>query len=109
MIEADRGKEFFSIIFQKILNNNNIKHFSRIITFGAVFAERFNRTVRDHLKGPAFEKGEYNWVDILPTITKQNNNRVITSTKTTAIQVSLRKNEGHVYHNLLDKRKKVKA
>ena len=40
---------------------------------------------------------------------KQYNNRVSTSTKLTPIQASLKKNEGFVYNNLLDKRKKVKA
>ena len=47
-------------------------------------------------------------VDILPTITGQYNNRVHTFTKLTPIQVSLKKNEGFVYNNSLDKRKKVK-
>ena len=39
---------------------------------------------------------------------KQYDNRVHTSTKLTPIHASLRKNEGYVYHNLLDKRKKTK-
>ena len=41
-------------------------------------------------------------------MTKQYNNRVHTSTKLTPIQSSLKKNEGYVYKNLLDKRKKIK-
>ena len=40
-------------------------------------------------------------------ITKQYNNRIHSSTKLTPIQASLKKNEGFVYKNLLDKRKKV--
>ena len=55
-----------------------------------------------------FEKGDGNWIDILPTITKQYNNRIHSSTELTPIQASLKKNEGFVYKNLLDKRKKVK-
>ena len=35
------------------------------------------------------------------------NNRVHSSTKLTPIQASLKKNEGYVYNNLLDKRKRV--
>ena len=50
LIETDRGKEFCINIFQKFLNNNNIKHYSRNTSVGAVFAERFNRTTRDLLK-----------------------------------------------------------
>ena len=52
-----------------------------------------------------FEKGDVNWIDILPTKTKQYN-RIYSSTKLTPIQANLKKNEGYVYYNLLDKRKK---
>ena len=75
---------------------------------GAVLAERFNRAVIDLLERPVFEKDDGNWIDLLPTITKQYNIRVHTSTNLTPIQASLKKNEGYVYHNLLGKRKKTK-
>ena len=108
LIESDRGKEFYNNIFQDFLNKNNINLYSGNSSYGAVFAERFNRTIRDLLKRPVFEKGDGNWIDVLPTITKQYNNRIHSSTKLTPIQASLKKNEGYVYKNLLDKRKKVK-
>ena len=108
LIETDRDREFYNNIFQDFLNKNNIKLYSRNSSYGAVFAERFNRTIRDLLKKLVFEKGDGNWVDILPTITKQYKNRIHSSTKLTPIQASLKKNEGFVYKNLLDKRKKVK-
>ena len=108
LIESDRGKEFYNNIFQDFLNKYNIKHYSRNTYLGAVFAERFNKSIRDLLKRPVFEKGDGNWIDVLPTITKQYNNRTHSSTKLTPIQASLKKNEGYVYKNLLDKRKKVK-
>ena len=108
LLETDRGKEFYNNVFQNFLNINNIKHYSRSISLGAVFAERFNRTIKDLLKRPVFEKGVGNWIDILPTITKQYNNRVHSSTKLTPIQASLKKNEGFANKNLLHKRKKIK-
>ena len=46
--------------------------------------------------------------DVLPTITKRNNNKIHSSTKLTPIPASLKRNEGYVYKNLLDKREKVK-
>ena len=107
LIETDRGKEFYNNIFQDFLNKNNIKLYSRNSSYGAVFAERFNRTIRDLLKLPVFEKGDGKWIDILPTITKQYNNRIHSSTKLSPKDASLKKNEGFVYKNLLDKRKKV--
>ena len=108
LIETDRGKEFYNNIFQDFLNKNNIKLYSRNSSYGAVFAERFTRTIRDFLKRPVFEKWDGKGIDILPTITKQYNNRIHTSTKLSPKDASLKKNEGFVYKNLLDKRKKVK-
>ena len=108
LIESDRGKEFYNNIFQDFLNKNNIKHYSRNSSYGAVFAERFNRTIRDLLKRPVFQRGDSNWIDILPTVTKQYNNRIHSSTKLTPIQASLKRNEGYVYKNLIDKRIKIK-
>ena len=107
LIESDRGKEFYNNIFQDFLNKNKIKIYSRNSSYGAVFAERFNLTIRNLLKRPVFEKGDGNWINILSTITKQYNNRIHSSTKLTPIQASLKKNEGFVYKILLDKRKKV--
>ena len=108
LIETDRGKEFYNNIFQDFLNKNNIKLYSRNSSYGAVFAERFNRTIRDLLKKIVFEQGDAKWIDILPTITKQYNNKIHSSTKLSPKDASLKKNEGYVYKNLLDKRKKVK-
>ena len=90
LIGSDRGKEFFNNIFQDLLNKNNIKNFSRNTSLGAVFAERFNHTIRDLLKKIVFEHGNANWIDVLPTITKQYNNRVHSLTKLTPIQASLK-------------------
>ena len=107
LIETDRGKEFYNNIFQDFLIKNIIKLYSRNSSYGAVFAERFNRTIRDLLKKVVFERGDANWIDVLPTITKLYNNRVHSSTKLSPKDASLKKNEGFVYKNLLDKRKKV--
>ena len=108
LIESDRGKEFYNNIFHNFLNENNIELYSRNSLYGAVFAERFNRTIRDLLKKIVSEHGDANWVDVIPTITKQYDNRIHSSTKLTPIQASLKKNEGYVYKNLSDKRNKIK-
>ena len=108
LVESDRGKEFYNNIFQDFLNKNNIRLYSRNTSYGAVFAERFNRTIRDLLKKIVFEQGDAKWIDILPTITEQYNNRRHTSTKLSPKDASLKKNEGFVYKNLLDKRKELK-
>ena len=108
LIETDRGKEFYNNIFQDFLNKNNIKLYSRNSSYGAVFAERFNRTIRDLLKKIVFENGDANWIDVLQTITNHYNNRIHSSTRLSPKDGSLKKNEGIVYKNLLDKRNKIK-
>ena len=108
LIESDRGKEFYNNLFQDFLNKNNIKVYSRNSCYGAGFAERLNRTIRDLLKRLVFEKGDGNWIDILGKITKQYNSRIHSWTKLTPIQASLKKNEGYVYKNILHRRKKFK-
>ena len=97
-------KNFFSIFF----NNNNIEHYSGKTDKGATFAERFWKIIRSLLKNLFLKKGEGNWIDVLPKISKQCNIRVHTSTKLTPIQASLKKNEGYVYKNIIEKRKRVK-
>ena len=72
------------------------------------FAERFNKTIRNLLKKPVFEKGNANWVDELPKVIKKYNNTIHHSTKMTPIDASKKKNENEVFKNLQDKRKKQK-
>ena len=79
--------------------------FQELFHLALFLRKRFNRTIRDLLKRPVFERGDANWIDVLPTITKQYNITIHSSTKLTPLQASLKKNEGLVYHNLLDKRK----
>ena len=109
LIESDDGTEFVNKTFTNLSNYNHYKRYSRNPTLGAVFAERFNRSIRILLKKPVFERSDANWINVLPTITKQYSNRIHSSTKLTQIEASLKKKEGYVYHNLSDKRKKIKA
>ena len=72
---------------------------------GAVFAEKFNRTIRDFPESFVFQPRVGNWIDVLHVTTKLFYNGKHSSTKLTPNQGSLEKNEGVVYHKLLDKRK----
>ena len=58
LIETDRGKDFYNNIFQDFLNKNNIKVYSRNTFLGAVFAKRFNLTIRNLPKKIVFEQGD---------------------------------------------------
>ena len=50
-------------------------------------------------KKPLFEKDDGNWIDVLPTKTKQYIIRICYSTKLKPTQASLKKNEGNVCKN----------
>ena len=104
MIETDRGKELYNNTFKNFLKLNNIHHYSRYTSKGAVFVEIFNRTLRNFLKKPVFEKGNASWINELPSTIKKYNNTIHHSTKFTPIEGSLKKNEDEIYHNLSDKR-----
>ena len=104
LIETDEGKEFANKIFESYLKSQNIKRYSRYTSKGAVFAERFNRTIRNLLKKPVFENGDANWVDILDSIINKYNNTIHSSTKMTPIKASKITNQKKVLNNLKDKR-----
>ena len=104
LLETDDGKEYVNKIFSEFLNNNKIKRYSRYTDNGAVSAERFNKTIRNLLKKPVFEKGNANWISELPSVVKKYNNTIHSSTKMTPIQASETSNERKAYSNLKDKR-----
>ena len=108
LIETDGGKELYNSIFQTFQNNNNVKHYSRSASVGALFAQRLIRTSRNLLKRLVFLRGDGKWIDVLPTKTNQFEKRIHPSIKLTPTQASLEKNEGFVYENVLNKQKKTK-
>ena len=105
LLETVDGKEYVNKNFNEFLNNHNIKRYSTNTTFGAVFAERLNRTIRNLLNKPVFEKGNADWLNELPSVIKQYNNTIHNSTKMKPIDASKKSNEKLVYSNLQDKRK----
>ena len=106
LLETDDGKEYVNKIFNEFLNNNKIKRYSRYTDKGAVFAERFNETVRNLLKKPVFEKGKADWLSDLQSVIKKYNNTIHHSTKMTPIQASKKSNEKAVFDNIRDDRQK---
>ena len=64
-------KSFTIATFKNFLKLNNIHHYSRYTSKGAVFVEIFNRTLRNLLKKPVFEKGRASWIDELQSVVKK--------------------------------------
>ena len=71
LFQTDDGKEYVNKIFNEFLNNHNIKRYSRNTPFGAVFAERFHRTICNLLKKLVFLKGNADWLSELPSVIKK--------------------------------------
>ena len=107
LLETDDGKEYVNKTFNEFLNNHNIKRYSRNTALGAVFAEKFNRTLRNLLKKPVFVAGNADWISELPSVVKQYNNTTHSLTKMTPNQASKKSNEKEVYSNLQGKRRKL--
>ena len=105
LIETDDGKKFTNKIFESYFKSKNIKSYSRYTSKGAIFAERFNRTIRNLLKKPVFENGDAKWIDIIDSIIKKYNKTVHCSTKMTPTRTSKITNQNKVLHNLQGKRK----
>ena len=97
LLETDDGKEYVKKTFNEFLNKHNIKRYSRNTALGAVIAERFNRTLRNLLKKPVFLAGNADWISELPSVIKQYNNTIHSSTKMTPSQASKKSNEKKVY------------
>ena len=91
LIESDDGKEFVNKFRTDSLKKNHIKRSSRYKSLGAVFAEKFNCTVRDIFKKSVFQSSDGNWNDILPTLTKQYKNTKHSTTRLTPNQAFLKK------------------
>ena len=58
LLITNDGGEIVNKISTDFLNKKNNKKYSRNTSLEAVFAESFNRTVRDLLKKPVFEKSD---------------------------------------------------
>ena len=106
-LESDRGTEFYNSMFQNFLKSKNIQYYSRYTDKGPGIAERVNRTIRNLIKKPVFEKGQADWLSELSSVIKQYNKTIHHSTKMTPIQASKKSNEKNVYSNLQDKRRKL--
>ena len=93
LLETDCGKEYVNKTFNELLNKNDIERSSRYTNKGAVFAERFKKTLRNLLKKPVFGKGNANLLSELSSVINKYINTIHHSTKMTPIQASKKSNE----------------
>ena len=106
LLETDDGREYVNKIFNELPKKDNIKRYSRYADKRAVFADSFNRTVRNSLKKPVLFTGNAFWLSELPSVINQYNNTIHSSTEMTPNQAYKKSNEKLVYSNLQDRRDK---
>ena len=84
----------------------NIHHYSRFTDKGPSIAERVIGAIRNLLKKLVFLAGNANWISELPSVIKQYNNTIHSSTKRKPIDASKKSNEKLVYTHRQDQRDK---
>ena len=99
--ETGDVKEIVNKFSIDLLNKNSIRIYSCYTSKAAVFVERFNRTNRDLLEEPVFERDNANWVDEIYSITERYKFTKQTSTRLTTIHACLKKTKRYVLTTFL--------
>lgn len=73
-LQTDAGKEFYNSEFKKLMQKHDINHYSTYSTKKASIVERVIRTIKEKLYKRFSLRGNYKWIDILPTIIDEYNN-----------------------------------
>ena len=104
---VDNGSEFYNKIFKKWLNDNNIEMYSTFNEGKAVVIERFNRTLKNKMFKYFTANGIYKYIDILPSLINEYNNKKHSSTKLSPNELYFngKLSEGVAKKNYLTKKK----
>ena len=81
LIESDKGSKFVNNRLKKLFSDNSIKLYDTKIKTEVGIVERFNRTLRSLFERFIQLSGNYSFVDHLPEILKQYNNKVHSTTE----------------------------
>lgn len=74
-LQTDDGKEYFNKTFSQLMKKYNINHYSTKSEKKAAIIERFNRTLKGAMYRTFSTRGTHVWVDVLPDLIKQYNNK----------------------------------
>ena len=80
-LQTDKGKEFYNKDFKRVLDLNDIKLYSNKGETKAAVVERFNRTFKEMTYRYMTALDTYKYLNALPSIVQQYNERVHTTTK----------------------------
>lgn len=74
-LQTDQGKEFYNSLFNQLMQNNEINHYSSYSVKKASMAERVIRTLKAKLYRMFSLRGTYKYYDMLDQITMEYNNQ----------------------------------
>lgn len=74
-LQTDMGKEFYNSLFQKLIKEYDINHYSTYSEMKAAIVERFNRTLKSQMFKMFSKRGTFQWVEILPKLINTYNNK----------------------------------
>lgn len=94
-LQTDFGKEFYNLVFKKLMQDYKINHYSTYSEIKGAIIERFNRTLKGEMYKRLSLRGSYKWYDILPDLLHNYNNRFHRTIGMKPLQVN-KKNESIV-------------
>lgn len=106
-LQTDAGKEFYNQVFQNLMKQQNIYHFSTHGGAKASIVERFNRTLKSKLYKYFTAANMLKYVDVLPKLMYQYNHTYHKSIRMSPAKV-ISFNTKEVWYNLYGKYTKKK-
>lgn len=74
-LQTDSGLEFFNSHFEKLMKKYKVNHYNVFSEKKAAIVERVNRTLKNMMWKEFSFRGNYKWLDVLPKIVYQYNNK----------------------------------
>jgi hypothetical protein len=105
-IWVDQGKEFYNKDMNKYLKENNIKIYSTFSEHKASVIERFNRTQKTLLYKNFTSNSTYKWVEYLPQIMNEYNNKIHSTIKLSPNDASKKENEKKLWKTYKERESK---
>ena len=103
---TDNGGEFYNNHFKNTLKRLEIIRYTTQSELKAIMIERFNQTLMNKLSMLFTERNNYRYIDDIQNIIDKYNNSYHSSIKMTPFEASKKENEGLVYYNLYNDRRR---
>ena len=103
---SDGAGEFNNLYFHNMLKKRKIKWYTVQSELKAIMIERFNQTLMGKLIRTMTENNSYRYIDHIQQIVDKYNNTYHSSIKMSPIEASKPQNEGLVYYNLYNERRR---